>query len=190
MGRVAFCGKALTYVGRPDVVKDTENLQLQPKPFFALFAPVSNDVVNIYLSESLFVFELFFSTKASANTVKQKTHYLEVVNADGTQSVCLWSNMLWINRNGDEGYISFDDDEFRTEFKKMLGRGVFHYECTTASDGAADDKKDATCAICLDSYSANSNYQSLKCKHRFHSVCILQWLRTNRTCPLCRRDYA
>jgi len=48
------------------------------------------------------------------------------------------------------------------------------------------------CAICLGEYkigdivrwSANPD-----CPHPFHHDCIVEWLRRNKHCPLCRRDY-
>ena len=29
---------------------------------------------------------------------------------------------------------------------------------------------------------------TLKCKHKFHANCILQWLKINKTCPNCRQN--
>ncbi|VVU95804.1 Ring finger domain [seawater metagenome] len=40
------------------------------------------------------------------------------------------------------------------------------------------------CAICLDD---DSNLDLiLPCNHKFHSQCILPWLKSNGTCPYCR----
>ncbi|MBA0809064.1 hypothetical protein Gohar_024748 [Gossypium harknessii] len=42
------------------------------------------------------------------------------------------------------------------------------------------------CCICLSSYEDGVDLHSLPCNHHFHSTCILRWLKTNATCPLCK----
>ena len=44
-------------------------------------------------------------------------------------------------------------------------------------------KQDVECTICL-----RQLYDSmtLPCEHSFHLKCIVKWLSTNKTCPLCR----
>lgn len=39
------------------------------------------------------------------------------------------------------------------------------------------------CAICL---GTTGLYVTTKCMHDFHEECLQEWLRTNRTCPICR----
>ena len=41
------------------------------------------------------------------------------------------------------------------------------------------------CCICLD-IGDNITWSILPCGHKFHQECILIWLRTNQTCPICR----
>lgn len=41
------------------------------------------------------------------------------------------------------------------------------------------------CSICL-SIIKNRDLFKSKCNHRFHNVCIDNWLSINKTCPLCR----
>ena len=41
------------------------------------------------------------------------------------------------------------------------------------------------CAICLEKVDAK-DATTMQCKHRFHDKCLLQWLETAQTCPLCR----
>lgn len=55
-------------------------------------------------------------------------------------------------------------------------------------DCAADD--DLTCSICLCEYEQKDMVRYLPCtplKHKFHSDCVDEWLRINRTCPVCKR---
>ncbi|MQM00230.1 hypothetical protein Taro_032960 [Colocasia esculenta] len=42
------------------------------------------------------------------------------------------------------------------------------------------------CCICLSRYEDGVDLRSLPCGHRFHSGCIVRWLRINATCPLCK----
>lgn len=42
------------------------------------------------------------------------------------------------------------------------------------------------CAICLENLSANTTHTLRECNHTFHSECLIEALRTNRKCPLCR----
>jgi hypothetical protein len=42
------------------------------------------------------------------------------------------------------------------------------------------------CTICFDSVPPEAR-QRLPCMHAFHRACIGTWLRTQRTCPICRR---
>lgn len=41
------------------------------------------------------------------------------------------------------------------------------------------------CSICLDNGNIN-NWSILPCGHKFHHSCILIWLSTNQSCPICR----
>ena len=45
-----------------------------------------------------------------------------------------------------------------------------------------------TCSICLEELNnVNDTHELNECKHKFHSKCLITYLRTgNRTCPLCR----
>tara|TARA_Y100000817_G_C16861392_1_gene545918 strand:+ start:5230 stop:5664 length:435 start_codon:yes stop_codon:yes gene_type:complete len=49
-------------------------------------------------------------------------------------------------------------------------------------------KKDKECSICLDTFTNNKEIIILKCKHVFHSACIIEWLKQPGyiSCPLCR----
>ncbi|XP_027199401.2 uncharacterized protein LOC113793552 [Dermatophagoides pteronyssinus] len=45
-----------------------------------------------------------------------------------------------------------------------------------------------SCVICICDFEAKQNLRVLPCHHEFHARCIDKWLKTNRTCPICRRD--
>lgn len=44
------------------------------------------------------------------------------------------------------------------------------------------------CVICMDCEEEGVPWLELKCAHRFHETCLLQWLKKARRCPMCRID--
>ncbi|KAJ3260132.1 hypothetical protein HK103_001208 [Boothiomyces macroporosus] len=42
------------------------------------------------------------------------------------------------------------------------------------------------CPVCQDDYQIDEELISLPCKHIFHPSCIVNWLKLNGTCPVCR----
>lgn len=49
-----------------------------------------------------------------------------------------------------------------------------------------NDTKNMECSICFAEYTDNTKIGQLNCNHVFHKQCILKWLDTASTCPLCR----
>lgn len=49
-------------------------------------------------------------------------------------------------------------------------------------------KHDLACAICKDVLSIGTEVNQLPCKHLYHPSCILPWLSTRNSCPLCRYE--
>ncbi|XP_055546437.1 uncharacterized protein LOC129730872 isoform X2 [Wyeomyia smithii] len=47
-------------------------------------------------------------------------------------------------------------------------------------------KEDLDCPICWELL-LDSNSRQLRCKHKFHSDCIRQWVDQNNSCPMCRK---
>lgn len=70
------------------------------------------------------------------------------------------------------------------------------------ADGACDDDKEApdgvpdkaaarvgdTCTVCHDDYEEGTTVVELPCTHCFHEGCIMPWLETHNTCPVCRKE--
>ncbi|PKU63573.1 uncharacterized protein LOC110105781 isoform X1 [Dendrobium catenatum] len=53
-----------------------------------------------------------------------------------------------------------------------------------------DHEKNGTlvCAVCKDPLSINAEARQLPCSHLYHPSCILPWLRTRNSCPVCRYE--
>ena len=46
---------------------------------------------------------------------------------------------------------------------------------------------DFTCAVCFDNDVKLPIIKLNKCAHEFHSECVLEWLDTHASCPMCRQ---
>ncbi|XP_046430902.1 RING finger protein 44 isoform X2 [Neodiprion virginianus] len=44
------------------------------------------------------------------------------------------------------------------------------------------------CVVCMCDFEALQSLRVLPCSHEFHARCIDKWLKSNRTCPICRGD--
>jgi hypothetical protein len=44
------------------------------------------------------------------------------------------------------------------------------------------------CAICMDEFKIGDQVRRLPCMHPYHTDCIDTWLKTNRTCPVCKTE--
>ncbi|XP_019182509.1 PREDICTED: E3 ubiquitin-protein ligase RNF12-like [Ipomoea nil] len=56
---------------------------------------------------------------------------------------------------------------------------------TSTFETSSDEDKDS-CCICLDEFSTGDELGKINCYHKFHFMCILEWLKRNNICPVCR----
>ncbi|XP_054792881.1 probable E3 ubiquitin-protein ligase RHC2A [Prosopis cineraria] len=49
-----------------------------------------------------------------------------------------------------------------------------------------DEMKADLCSICLENFEDDEDASAMPCNHIYHRDCIVTWLKTNHTCPLCR----
>ncbi|XP_071515532.1 uncharacterized protein [Panulirus ornatus] len=54
--------------------------------------------------------------------------------------------------------------------------------------GEKSDTKQTTCVICMCDFELRQMLRVLPCLHEFHTKCVDKWLKSNRTCPICRGD--
>ena len=52
---------------------------------------------------------------------------------------------------------------------------------------AGSNKKECGCPICYTDFNKDSAVL-LPCNHAFHKACLLQWLQTKFSCPICRNE--
>lgn len=51
------------------------------------------------------------------------------------------------------------------------------------------DKEDV-CVICLESFHSGNKIRDLECNHRYHQICIENWLQTHDYCCICKQNYS
>eukprot|EP01084_Bolivina_argentea_P282556 483683_1 len=61
-------------------------------------------------------------------------------------------------------------------------------QCTDIEITKRDMKKSKKCSICQEKWKIGGDATALPCKHFFHDLCILEWLKKNNSCPLCRKE--
>jgi hypothetical protein len=67
--------------------------------------------------------------------------------------------------------------------KKMIN----NLKMQTYSDKLGIDADHSSCAICLSDYEKGQELRFLPCNHHFHAECVDRWLKTNKSCPFCKR---
>ena len=95
------------------------------------------------------------------------------------------------------GDVNIAELDTRTFFPRAPRRGFapaarhrrFARESNRRRPGSArGDDNDTGCPVCLTDMEApeGATLREMPCGHRFHEQCLLEWLRTKNTCPVCR----
>ncbi|KAK9872676.1 hypothetical protein WA026_018810 [Henosepilachna vigintioctopunctata] len=71
---------------------------------------------------------------------------------------------------------------------KPRGLGKLEIESLLSYKFNADTHQgdQTSCVVCMCDFEARQLLRVLPCSHEFHAKCIDKWLRSNRTCPICR----
>eukprot|EP00397_Hematodinium_sp_SG-2012_P026003 GEMP01027207.1.p1 GENE.GEMP01027207.1~~GEMP01027207.1.p1 ORF type:complete len:330 (+),score=60.97 GEMP01027207.1:148-1137(+) len=64
---------------------------------------------------------------------------------------------------------------------------TMHYEAADLWDGE-DGRPSRECCICMENYGEHHEIKRTACNHVFHATCLRNWLKSQRSCPLCRID--
>ncbi|KAK2712987.1 RING finger protein 44-like isoform X2 [Artemia franciscana] len=54
--------------------------------------------------------------------------------------------------------------------------------------GYFEEGSQTNCVVCMNDFEARQQLRVLPCSHEFHARCVDKWLKSNRTCPICRGD--
>ena len=110
----------------------------------------------------------------------------------------LQESMGFAHRGASEDQIS--SLPLRSFKKEERGYGCQSSEggcvgCSSSNDAEGGEKgaeaeasNEHTCAICLEDYQPGQQVRTLPCMHNFHSACVDKWLKSNKSCPLCKHD--
>ncbi|KAI9077899.1 hypothetical protein K1719_040160 [Acacia pycnantha] len=96
-------------------------------------------------------------------------------------------------------HSSTNEDIESTEINQVIEQSMQHFFMVPATKKAmaaslkkmekfTDNIKTSTCSICLEAFDDEDgdDVSGLPCGHFFHDNCIVGWLKTGHTCPLCR----
>ena len=81
--------------------------------------------------------------------------------------------------------ISIRDSVFFCPKEKDIMEKLSENEINDLSKLREGNKR---CTICLEDFKLKDIVIYLPCFHSFHKNCILNWLKNNTTCPLCKID--
>jgi len=60
--------------------------------------------------------------------------------------------------------------------------------CQVIAFSDMDSQEHPSCSVCLEEYCDSKPIVATPCGHCFHKQCLKNWLKMDRTCPLCRGD--
>ncbi len=94
--------------------------------------------------------------------------------------------------NGNDGYEHFAeamDPNANPVFKRASRAAIEALESKPYKDIEDKDKKEVLCAICGDGFTEEGVVTMMPCGHLFcggEESCLMQWLSTSHSCPICR----
>lgn len=74
----------------------------------------------------------------------------------------------------------------RAQSTNRLDTDIFVTDLQTARRAAKHEEGDEDCSICLETFKERTDLTDLGCTHKFHFQCIVTWLYSRQSCPICR----
>ena len=93
-------------------------------------------------------------------------------------------NEEYENYDGNENDDNYNETYNLKKNKFILELDEFQYKHVKKYSTIKEDK----CAICLQKYKGTDIIKEFPCKHIFHKICILKWIKNSNKCPLCKYD--
>ena len=97
----------------------------------------------------------------------------------------LLQSLSGINNNNNNNNV----DIVSNKKKPATSAWALEKQCIDIEITAKRLKQSKKCSICCEKFKLGGDATLLDpCKHFFHDLCILQWLKKKNTCPLCRKE--
>ena len=111
------------------------------------------------------------------------------------QQILMYSRQInyleYQNRLKIKGLTNFDLDIIRRNNQKTLKIKPLNEDLIESLPVKKANEIDCIqCIICAEKIKLNVNIIILNCpgKHKFHEICIKEWLRKSDRCPICRNE--
>ena len=59
---------------------------------------------------------------------------------------------------------------------------------TMQFDGTQEGEETPTCTVCMSEFEPGEELRRLPCGHQYHTACVDQWLKINKSCPMCKKQ--
>ncbi|CAN0927521.1 E3 ubiquitin-protein ligase RING1-like [Linum grandiflorum] len=87
----------------------------------------------------------------------------------------------WLAEGRRAGPLRTSEDEIRRE--RGASKAAIE-KLEVVADYGLDRNGEDCCSICL--AEMGGRVIRMECKHVFHQSCLMKWLKTSKSCPLCR----
>jgi E3 ubiquitin-protein ligase RNF38/44 len=86
------------------------------------------------------------------------------------------------------GDALFGDRMGEAKQKGLSKSEIEKISCYKYKGSPKSDLEQVTCIICISEFELKQTLRVLPCSHEYHAKCIDKWLKSNRSCPICRQD--
>ena len=127
-------------------------------------------------------------------TINPYTNYTESKNIGGEQSLFLLSTMF-IVCSASLLYKLYGCVKMQCRRESLrayvinhqtIDTGLVRHPSINGLPGSPSINVDP-CSICLEAFVITDKSITLKCGHKYHTHCIIDWLQRDNICPLCRQ---
>ncbi|CAN6856167.1 unnamed protein product [Brassica oleracea] len=91
---------------------------------------------------------------------------------------------------GTDLYVIVKITDFNPHAWNRIDLDVYTIDLRNSRRYSIPSEENDICAICHSELGASGDLNTLVCNHSYHHVCILDWIKMNLTCPVCRTTLA